>query len=124
MENQNQYDYAADYEAFLGNFKKTEVSGEEVGEQVARMANYFIRYNLRMCDALRNFSNKKAEFQAMTDPASGKPMSSTKAEMLADATPEAANYELARVHVLNIEQCINALKALQKGVLVEYSNAA
>lgn len=88
-----------------------------------RMAGHFARYNVRMGDALRAFSAVKAGFQSQPDPATGKPMSSTKAEMLADATGEAATYELARIHVQNIEQYINALKSLQKGVLTEYSHA-
>lgn len=112
-----------DYEAFAGNFRKTEVSGEEVGEMVMKMASYFSRYNVRMGDALRAFSAVKASFQNQVDAATGKAMSSSKAEVLADATPEAATYEMARIHVNNIEQYINSLKSLQKGVLNEYSHA-
>lgn len=117
-------DYMLDYEAFSNNFKKTEVSGEEVGEMVMRLAGYFARYNVRMGDALRAFSRVKADFQNQVDPTTGKAMSSAKAETLADSTDEAAAYEMARIHVLNIEQYINALKALQKGVLTEYSHAS
>src|SRR3990167_520486 len=115
-------DYMIDYDAFSSNFKKTEVSGEEVGEMVMRLAGYFARYNVRMGDALRAFSVVKADFQNQVDTTTGKSMSSAKAETLADATPEAASFEMARIHVSNIEQYINALKALQKGVLNEYSH--
>lgn len=120
MEN---YDYMLDYEAFMNNFRKTEVSGEEVGEMVAKMAGYFARYNVRMGDALRAFSRVKSDFQSQVDTATGKPMSSAKADTLADATVEAANYEMARIHTQNLEQYINALKALQRGVLNEYANS-
>ena len=116
-------DYMIDYEAFSNNFKKTEVSGEEVGEFIMKMTGYFIRYNVRYGDSLRAFSAVKAGFQNQSDPATGKAMSSTKAEMLADATEEAANYEMARIHINNLEQIINSMKALQKGVLTEYSHA-
>jgi len=44
-----------------------------------------------------------------------------KAEILAEATSEAALYELNKIHVQNIEQYLNALKSLQKGVLAEFS---
>jgi len=124
METENTPDYIQDYETFVKNFRKTEVSGEEVGELIMRMAGYFARYNVRLSDSLRAFSLRKAEFQNQTDPTSGKSMSTSKAEILADATPEAAAYGLARIHVQNLEQYINALKALQKGVIIEYSNAA
>lgn len=117
-------DYMIDYDAFSSNFRKTEVSGEEVGEMVMRMAGYFARYNVRMGDALRAFSTVKSDFQNQVDTTTGKAMSSAKAETLADATPQAATYEMARIHVLNIEQYINALKSLQKGVLNEYSHGA
>ena len=115
-------DYIIEYEKFSSEFRKTEVSGEEVGEVVMHMAAYYSRYNVRLGDALRAFSAVKADFQNQTDTATGKAMSSSKAETLADATEEAAKYELARIHVQNIEQYINALKALQKGVLNEYAH--
>jgi len=122
MENETQ-DYILDYEAFSNNFKKTEVSGEEVGEMIMRLAGHFARYNMKMGDALRFFSKVKADFQGQVDPNTGKAMSSSKAEILADATPEAAEFEMSRIHVTNLEQYINALKALQKGVLTEYSHS-
>lgn len=112
-----------DYEAFSNNFRKTEVSGEEVGEMVMRMAGYFARYNVRLGDAIRAYSAIKSDFQNQVDTTTGKAMSTAKAETLAASTVEAANYEMARIHVQNIEQYINALKSLQKGVLNEYSHA-
>ena len=116
-------DYIIDYEAFSNNFKKTEVSGEEVGEMIMRLAGHFARYNMKMGDALKSFSRVKADYQGQVDPNTGKAMSSSKAEILADATPEAAEYEMSRIHVTNLEQYINALKALQKGILTEYSHS-
>ncbi len=112
-----------EYESFASNFRKTEVSGEEVGELIMKMAGHFARYNVRMGDALRAFSAVKSSFQSQVDTSTGKTMSSAKAELLADATPEANVYEMARIHVNNIEQYINSLKSLQKGVLNEYSHA-
>lgn len=116
-------DYMLDYEAFSNNFRKTEVSGEEVGELIMKMAGYFARYNVRMGDALRAFSRVKSDFQSQIDTSSGKTMSSAKAELLADATSEAATYEMSRIHTQNLEQYINALKSLQKGVLGEYAHS-
>lgn len=116
-------DYIIDYEAFMNSFKKTEVSGEEVGELVMRMAGYFARYNVRLNDSLRAFMVVKAQIQEGVDPLTSKAISSAKADTLAAATPQAGTYELARVHVQNLEQYINALKSLQKGILTEYSHA-
>lgn len=116
-------DYINEYSEFEKNFRLTEVSPEQVGELVMRMAGHFIRYNVRMGDALRAFSVVKAGFQNQVDATSGKPMSSAKADTLSDATEEAAKYEMARIHVTNIQEIINALKCLQKGVLGEYANS-
>mgnify|MGYP001559979096 CR=1 FL=1 len=115
--------YAQEYDLFQQTFKKTEVSGEEVGELVMRMAHYYMTYNVRMVQALKRFSEVKAAYLNGTDPATLKPMTSSKAEALADATQEAFAYEQARVHLQNIEQGINALKSLQRGVLFEYANS-
>ncbi len=115
------FDYMDEYESFMNNFRKTEVSGEEIGEMVMRMAGYFAKYNVRMGLALRAFSRVKADFQNQVDTATGKPMSSAKADTLADATKEADEYELAKIHIINLQEYINALKSLQKGTMFEYS---
>lgn len=117
-------DYMEEYNNFEKNFRLTEVSGEEIGVLIMRMAGYFARYNVRMGDALRAFSRVKSDFQSQVDIATGKTMSSAKAELLADATPEASVYEMARIHIQNLEQYINGLKALQKGTLQEYVHSA
>lgn len=117
-------DYMIEYEKFQNDFKLAETSGEEIGKVIMRMAGHFARYNMAMGEALRNFSTVKAVFQNATDPATGKTTSSAKAELLADDTDEGYKYEMSRIHIQNIEQYINALKALQKGSLNEYSHAA
>jgi glycyl-tRNA synthetase alpha subunit len=122
MENENIADYMQEYETFANNFRKTEVSAEEIGELIMKMSVHYARYNVRLSDAIRAFSFKKAEFQNQTDPTSGKAMSTSKSEVLADATPEASVYELARIHVQNIQEYINSLKSLQRGVQFEYAS--
>jgi len=117
-------DYTIEYNKFEQNFRLTEVTGEEVGKLIMHMASYFARYNVRLGNALRAFSIIKAGFQNQVDETTGKSMSSAKAETLASATQEAQAYEMARIHIQNIEQYINALKSLQKGVLQEYAHSA
>lgn len=116
-------DYLTEYDEFMNRFKLTEVSGEEVGVLVMRMAHYFARYNVRYGNALRTFRIKAQEISNTSDPATGKPITAAKAEVAADATDEAAAYEESRIHIQNIEQFLNSLKALQRGVLQEYSNS-
>lgn len=116
------YDYKIEFEKFQNEFKLTQVSGEEIGVIIMHMAGYFAVYNLKMGDALKAFSKVKANFQSQIDDATGKSMTNSKAEVLADATAEADTYEIARIHVNNIQEYINALKALQRGVMNEYAN--
>lgn len=112
-----------EYSKFEKEFRLTQVSGEEIGAFIMKMTGFFIKYNVRYGDALRAFSSVKAGFQNQVDATTGKSMSSSKAELLADDTPEAAKYEMARIHINNLEQIINSMKSLQKGILNEYSHA-
>ncbi len=113
--------YIEDYEAFMGAYHLKEVSAEEAGEIVARMANHYIRHNLIMVRSLKIYNQAKREIHSQVDPQTSKAITTSKAEILSSATPEAHNYEESRAHVQNIEQCINALKSLQKGILNEYA---
>jgi len=123
MENET-LDYIIEYSSFEGKFKKTEVSAEEVGELIMHMTGHFIRYNVRFAESLRAFSAVKAKFQNQVDPLSGKAMSTSKAEILADDTTEAAIYQMAKIHVNNIQEILNSMKSLQKAIMQEYSNTA
>ena len=116
--------YIEDYELFMKNLESQDgnMAAAEVGEMVARMANHFIRYNMMLARANKLFHNKAQEVYAMNE--NGKPISAAKADIIASATPESAAYQEAKIHVQNIEQCINALKALQRGIQNEYSHSA
>ena len=115
-------DYMEEYNKFSGDYKLTEISGEEIGQLIVRMGAYYGKYNMRLKNALRDYSIVMRDFQTQADPATGKAMSSTKAEVLASATDVAAKYEESKMHVANLEQYINALKSLMKGVLQEFSH--
>lgn len=112
--------YQEEYSAFVNAYKMTQVSGEEVGLMVVKMTNYFIEYNTNLAKVLQGYKKVLVDYQSSLD-ANGKPMSSAKAEAMADGSPEAAEYHRVRSHVQNLEQAINSLKALQRGVINEYS---
>lgn len=113
--------YITEYSEFIDNYKAGEVSGEQVGEKIARFASYFAMHNMEYAAAEFERSKVAAVNESKVDD-NGKQLSSTKAQVLTDATPEAATYRKAKVHVQNIEMMINALKSLQKGLLNEYSH--
>lgn len=122
MEN-TQPEYMREYELFVSNYKLTEVAPEEVGLLTIRMASHYGKYNLKFRDALRNYSIILRDLQNQSDPTTGKPMSSVKAETLADATPEAAKYEEFKIDLQNLEQYINGLKSLQRSLMQEFGNS-
>lgn len=113
--------YMEEYEQFVKDYKTMEVTGERVGELVMRMAQYFASYNLKLVGAERNLSIIAAATEQQTDD-NGKTISSAKAKVLTDSTNESYLYNLAKAHLQNIEQYINSLKSLQKGILNEYSH--
>lgn len=115
--------YIDDYQLFLKNLESQggNMSPGEVGEMIVRLAAYYTRYNMMQSRANKIYFAKAQEIYSSID--NGKPISAAKAEIVAAATPEAAQYHEAKVHVMNIEQCINALKALQRGIQNEYSHS-
>ena len=115
-------DYLVEYEKFQVEFKKTETSPDQVGEMIMRMAGYYARYNLRYADTLHAFSRVMEGLINSPDTQTAKAMTASKAEMLGNATPECAAFQLARIHVANIQEYINSLKSLQKSLMVEYGH--
>lgn len=114
--------YLSEYDTFQASYRRTEISPEEVGEIIMHQASYFSSYNIDLVIAEGKFAKKAQEIEKQTDD-NGKPISSTKAKVFSDATSEAVEFNLCKAHVQNIEQIINALKALQKGVLNEYAHS-
>lgn len=115
--------YQLDYDKFIDGYRRSEVSGEEVGEVIARMAQYFSKYNMEMVANDRQRALVARDVEGRVDD-NGKAISSAKATVFVDATPEAHNYRVSRAHLQNVESYINSLKALQKGVLNEYAHSS
>lgn len=121
--NQIVHEYLEVFSRFMSEYKRAEVSGEEVGEAIMKLAHYYAKYNMQLVAAERRLSIVAAENERGIDEASGKPISSAKAKTYTDASPESHAYLEARAHVQNIEQFINSLKSLQKGVMNEYAHS-
>ena len=116
-------EYILEYQNFQNEFKRTETSPDQAGELIMHLAGHYARYNMRYADKLRRFSAVMAELINSVDPQSGKGMTASKAEILGKATPESAEYEMARIHINNLQEMINAMKSLQKSLSVEYGNS-
>jgi len=116
--------YQQEYNEFVANYKLRQISAEEVGEVIARMAQYYGEKNNILCSCSEGLSKKSAMIVQSEDESTGKPISVAKAEILIKATDESTLYEQVKTDLQNIEQYINALKALQKGVLNEYAHSS
>lgn len=115
-------EYYQDYTKFLDSCKKGVVSAEEAGKTIVRMAHYFSQKNNTLAAVDKDLNAKAAEVVNEVD-ASGKQISVSKADLLIKATEEYAKSEDLKMHIKNIEQFINALKYLQRGILNEYAYA-
>ena len=111
-----------EFDQFQNNFKRTETGPDEVGELIMKMAGHYARYNVQYADKLRAFSTVMAELINSIDTQSGKGMSASKAEILGAATSESAAFQIAKIHINNLQEYINRLKSLQKSLMVEYGH--
>lgn len=118
-----QEQYQKLYNDFMSSYMLGAVSGEQVGLIIAQLAGIYGNYNLESVKAERAFNIIAKEIVLQTDEQTGKAISSAKADTLSAATNEAYAFNLAKVHVTNLEVAIGALKFLQKGLLTEYQNS-
>lgn len=116
--------YKEEYNKFLESYRKGITDGEDVGAIVVKMAQYFADHNTRSGQLEIMFNERAAEIERSVDPDSGKPISSTKAKVIAEATEQYSRFLLSKKDRENIEQILNALKSLQKGILNEYQHSS
>jgi len=121
MENQkNNETYQLEYQEFIKNYSSMEISAGKVGELIARLAQYYATWNSQHVHDERSLALVASVIEQKTDD-NGKIISSAKAKVLTDATDEAYKANMSRCHVQNIEQYINALKSLLKGITNEFA---
>jgi len=116
--------YLTEYKAFIESFQQGAVSAEAIGEMIARLAQYFAETNLQISERDKMLNDVASRIVQEMDENTGKPISVANADLLIKATPEAKGSKDSKTELQNIEQFINALKYLQKGVLNEYSHVS
>ena len=114
--------YQIEYNEFIAGYKKGAADPESVGFLIVRMAQYFSEANIKVAEAEVAFNKVASTIADQIDEGSGKTISVAKADKYADATPEGNLLDMNKAHLSNLEQIINALKSLQKGVLNEYAH--
>lgn len=113
--------YQKDYDEFISGYQKGTVDGEDAGHIIANMAQYFCDLNASCYEADKNLNKAMAQMMLSVDD-SGKPISVAKADLMIKDTDEYRTWATAKMHLQNIDQIINALKYLQKGILQEYGH--
>lgn len=116
-------DYQKLYDEFISKYNKTETSPSEVGEILARLAGVYPNYNSTKISTEKAYASICKDEVLKTDDQTGKAISSSKAQTLADATSQAFEFRIARGHIENLEMMIGVLKFLQKALEVEYLNS-
>lgn len=115
--------YQEIYNEFIEKYNRAEIAPSNVGEVIVKLAGFYPNYNLAMTKAERAFALTSRDEILKTDDLTGKAVSATKAETIAQASTEATAYKNARAHVQNIEMLIGSLKFLQKSLEVEFLNS-
>ena len=115
-------DYKTEYDKFMEQYQTGTTDGEAVGQMIARLAQYFAMSNTEYGIAQKAFNKVARTIEEGEDERTNKPISSSKAKIIAAATPEHDALIEKKIDVENIEQKINALKSLQRGLLNEYSH--
>lgn len=114
--------YITEFKNFIDSYQQGAVSAEAIGEMVVRLAQYFAETNLKLSVRDKMVNDIAARIAQGTDETTGKAITVAKTDLLIKATPEANACKESKIDLQNIEQYINALKCLQKGVLNEYSH--
>ncbi len=114
--------YQIEYNEFIVGYKKGAADPESVGFLIVRIAQYYSEFTIKTAEAEIAFNDVASTIVDQIDEGSGKTISVAKADKYADATKEAHTLDRAKAHLSNLEQIINALKSLQKGVLNEYAH--
>lgn len=113
--------YESEYAQFMQAYVSGQTSGEETGKLIARLAQAYAQWNIRVGITTKSFNKVYAQLVNSVE-SNGKPVSVSKAEVMASITPEFEVMDDAQRNLKNVDTYINSLKSLQKGILNEYSH--
>lgn len=116
--------YETLYQDFIKNYLSGTTTGEDVGELIAKLAGYYPNYNAELVRGERAYALISRDEALKTDEATGKAISTSKSEIIANASAEASQFRQAKMHIQNLEMLIQSAKSLQKGLLQEMSHAS
>jgi len=113
-----------EFNEFISNYKKTQISPEDIGLIISRLAQYYADANTFLVLSEEKLNKRYAESANSTDESTLKPISMAKCDIIIKDTDEYREASKAKVELQNIEMYIGTLKFLQRGLLAELGNSA
>lgn len=114
--------YQEIYKEFQTKCENNSASAVDAGQAYVKLTSLYANYNLDLAYAKKALSRVIADTQSKMDDATGKPVTSAKAEILSRATPESDSVVLSEAHVNNLSMMIQTLKKYQEGLAQEFSH--
>jgi hypothetical protein len=116
-------EYTKLYDEFIISMDKGLADATKASECLVRLSRMYSDCNTAANEARKKYVLKLSEITQTVDPASNKPMTSAKAEVLADASPENAKFLDLRTDLENIGTFISAVKYFSQSLVREYGNS-
>ena len=114
--------YYIEFKEFMASYKKGLTDASDVGIAVCKLADHFVQSNNAFTRSDITYKLKCAEEESKVDMNTGKPVSSTKAKVMAEASPSYEVMVNSECELKNVEVLLQSLKTLQKGILGEVKN--
>lgn len=113
-----------EYDNFMKTYQQGITNGEQVGCLIARLAQHFATTNMKLAAKRVLLNIVELGNVNEIDDVTGKQVSVAKANVMTSSSQENIEYKEEETHLKNIENYINSLKNLQKGILNEYSHVS
>lgn len=115
--------YIKEFGDFLTEYDGGIVGPGKIGAVGCRFTQYLAECGKEQFEREVLYNIKHRDIVDSTDPVSGKPMAVNKGDIVADASPEYADYKRAKNDYESLAQMIGSLARLQKGAMSELSGA-
>lgn len=117
-------DYQKKFKEFIEKKDGGGVTDKDAGSLIVDFAQFYGDYNLLLANAQINYDKLYSRNIQSTDPENGKAISAIKSEILTKDSDEGKLLIVAKSHLQNLEQMINALKSLQRAYGNEYAHSS
>ena len=111
------------FEAFVQRLDKGLADAGAAAETLVRITSFYPNLSAEVVESFKAYSAKRAEIAGQMDQSTLKPISTAKADVMADATEESVAYVAAKARIETVDRYIAALKFFVQGLSNEHRNA-